>query len=404
MSLWERLVELDAVGRCPDGIHRFAWTDSDRQTRDWFEHQASGVGLRLERDPAGNLWACPDTPSPWWAVGSHLDSVRGGGLFDGPLGVACGFELAERSELPIAVISFADEEGARFNSPTFGSKALTGVLDVQAALARTDDQGITLADAMRADGLDPDGLGSATEWLPRLRGFIELHIDQSTAVAESGSPLGIVSSLASRMRLEVHLSGRADHAGTTPRHQRRDALSAAAHLIVAAERLAMEQGHQPMQHGELTVTSSKILVAPNAVTTVAADVRLWIDARSTDPERSDRWRVALLEVAAALAAQTGVGIEIKLASQSRGTEFPAAIRDRLHADAARLLGHEVPGSVCFAGHDAGILAARMPAAMVLVRNHSGISHSPAEHVELEDAELATTVIEHTLTSLIEMPD
>ncbi len=394
MSISERLAELDAVGRFPDGIHRFAWTDSDRQSRDWFERQASSARLTVERDPAGNLWACPDSPSPWWAVGSHLDSVRGGGLFDGPLGVACGFELAERSGLPIAVISFADEEGARFNSPTFGSKALTGVLDVPAALARTDDQGITLAAAMRDDGLDPDRLGSATEWLSRLRGFIEVHIDQSTEVAESGSPLGIVSSLASRMRLEVHLSGRADHAGTTPQHQRRDALSAAARLIVSAEQLAAEQG-------ELMVTSSRILVAPNAVTTVAADVRLWIDARSSDPERPDRWRAALLEAASALAARTQVGIEIKLASQSRGTEFSAAIRDQLHADATRLLGHEVPGSVCFAGHDAGILAARVPAAMVLVRNHSGISHSPAEHVELEDAELATTVIEHTLTSLIE---
>ncbi len=393
MSLGERLAELAAIGRDADGTHRLAWTDADRQMRDWFERQAGRAGLTIERDAAGNLWACPDAPGPWWGVGSHLDSVRGGGLFDGPLGVACGFEVAERCQLPIAVISFADEEGARFNSPTFGSKALTGVLDVPATLARRDDQGITLADAMRADGLDPGRLDSAGEWLQRLRGFVELHIDQTTEVADAGSPLGVVSSLASRMRLEAHLSGRADHAGTTPQHQRRDALSAAAHLIVGAERLAGGLG-------ELMVTSSRILVAPNAVTTVAADVRLWIDARSADPERPDRWRRALLEAAASLADRTGVEIEIRLASQSRGTMFSAAICDQLHADAARLLGHEVPSTVCFAGHDAGLLAERIPAAMVLVRNRSGISHSPDEHVELEDAELATTVIEHTLANMI----
>ena len=397
MSLAERLAELEHIGRQSDGTHRFAWTEADRQTRDWFERQARRTGLRVERDAAGNLWACPDLPEPWWGVGSHLDSVRGGGLFDGPLGVACGFEVAERSGLPIAVISFADEEGARFNSPTFGSKALTGVLDVPATLARKDEEGITLADAMRADGLDPERLDSAGEWLPRLRGFVELHIDQTTGVADAGSPLGIVSSLASRMRLEVHLSGRADHAGTTPQHQRRDALSAAAHLIVTAEQIAADLGH-------LTVTSSRILVEPNAVTTVAADVRLWIDARSADAERPDHWREALLEAAASLVDRTGVEIVIKVASQSGGTEFSAALRNQLHADAARLLGHEVPSSVCFAGHDAGLLAPRMPTAMVLVRNRSGISHSPQEHVELDDAELATTVIEHTLVSMIATGD
>jgi beta-ureidopropionase / N-carbamoyl-L-amino-acid hydrolase len=393
VSLGERLAELEGIGRDADGTHRFAWTEADRQTRDWFERQARRAGLKVERDAAGNLWACPDAPEPWWGIGSHLDSVRGGGLFDGPLGVACAFEVAERCDLPIAVISFADEEGARFNSPTFGSKALTGVLDVPTTLARQDDQGITLADAMRADGLDPNRLASAGEWLPRLRGFVELHIDQTTEVADAGSPLGIVSSLASRMRLEAHLSGRADHAGTTPQHQRRDAMSAAAHLIVGAEQLSDELG-------ELTVTSSRILVAPNAVTTVAADVRLSIDARSADPERPERWRQALVQAAASLADRTGVEIEITLASQSGATRFSAAICDQLHADAARLLGHEVPSTVCFAGHDAGLLAARMPAAMVLVRNRSGISHSPLEHVELDDAELATTVIEHTLTSMI----
>ncbi len=397
VSLAERLRELDRVGRRADGTHRFAWTDADRQTRAWFEHQAARAGLSVERDPAGNLWAHPDTPPPWWGVGSHLDSVRGGGLFDGPLGVACGFEIAQRSRLPIAVISFADEEGARFNTPTFGSKALTGALDFPAVLARADQQGMTLAQAMQADGIDPGRVDTASDWLSRLSGFIELHIDQSTEVADAKSPLGIVTALASRMRLEAHLSGQADHAGTTPPHQRRDALSAAAHLIVSAEAVAGEVG-------AMTVTSSRILVAPNAVTTVAADVRLWMDARSADPDRPDRWRAALVSEAESLALRTGVEIEIKLASRSRGAEFSGMLQDHLREAGAELLGHSLPDSVCYAGHDAGVLAARLPAAMILVRNRSGISHSPAEQIELTDAELATTVIERALAGLIATPE
>ena len=129
----------------------------DAACRAWFEAQAAASGLRVERDPAGNLWACPPRDAPWWGVGSHLDSVRGGGRYDGPLGVACGFEIAAASRAPVAVISFADEEGARFNTPTFGCKALAGRLDLPALLARRDEHGVALGEAMRAAGVDPGG-------------------------------------------------------------------------------------------------------------------------------------------------------------------------------------------------------------------------------------------------------
>jgi len=393
VSLAERLAGLDPIGTGAGGVRRLAWTDQDRATRAWFEEQAKTTGLTVSRDPAGNLWACPNTAPPWWGVGSHLDSVREGGRFDGPLGVAAGFELADRAGLPLAVISFADEEGARFNTPTFGSKALTGVLDSE-VLARTDDDGVMLADAISADGLKPDTLRDAREWLDRLRGFIELHIDQDTRLAEAGAPVGIVTSLASRMRLEVKFTGRADHAGTTPPAHRRDALGTAARLMIAAEEIGAELG-------ELTVTSSRILVKPNATTTVAAGVRLWIDARSVDPERPPRWLARLREHAERLAASTRVEIAITIASQSAGQEFSPRIRAHLHAAGEALLGRPVPESVCFAGHDAGVLAARIPAAMVLVRNATGISHAPEEHVELADAETGIRVIARALGALIE---
>jgi beta-ureidopropionase / N-carbamoyl-L-amino-acid hydrolase len=161
-SLAHRLAGLEGVGTGPDGVQRLAWTEEDAATRDWFERQAADIGLRVERDPAGNLWACPDQDPPWWGIGSHLDSVRGGGRFDGPLGVACAFEIAAAATHPVAVLSFADEEGARFNTPTFGSKALVNRLDLPAVLDRRDDDGISLGEAMLAAGVDPDGLPAAT--------------------------------------------------------------------------------------------------------------------------------------------------------------------------------------------------------------------------------------------------
>ncbi|HWH94603.1 MAG TPA: hypothetical protein VNT03_12140, partial [Baekduia sp.] len=208
-----RLATLRPIGHSEAGTNRLAWTPEDRAAGAWFAAQASACGLRGERDAAGNRWALPDAPGPWWAVGSHTDSVRDGGAFDGALGVAAAFAIANAATAPLAVIAFADEEGARFNTPTFGSRALTGILDVDDVLARRDDGGVTLAEALRADGVDPDGLARAPEALERLRGFVELHIDQSRDLEVAGAAAGVVSGLAARLRVRATLAGAADHAG-----------------------------------------------------------------------------------------------------------------------------------------------------------------------------------------------
>jgi N-carbamoyl-L-amino-acid hydrolase len=377
-ELRDRLAGLDGIGTREDGVFRLAWTEELAAAEAWFGEQAAAAGLRVARDPAGSLWALPRDDGPWWATGSHLDSVRAGGRFDGPLGVAAGFAVAER--LPgVAVLAFADEEGARFNTPTFGSRALVGRLDVADALARRDDDGVALADAMRSFGADPEALGDAPSWLARLRGFVELHIDQTRDLERLGAPAGAVRGLASRMRLALELHGRADHAGTTRRDERADALAAAARLIVAADELA---GDDP----DFLVTASRILVEPNAFTTVPARVRLWIDARTPEPARLDAWHEALARHAAGAA----VPVDLRVASSSAGVAFDPAVRDALG---------ELPELVCFAGHDAGILAERLPAGMVFVRNATGISHSPDEHVELTDAAVAASALLRALEAL-----
>jgi N-carbamoyl-L-amino-acid hydrolase len=399
-ALAARFDALGDIGVEPQGVYRMAWSEEDAATREWFEAQAADAGLSVERDPAGNLWARPESEPPWWGVGSHLDSVRGGGRFDGPLGVACGFEIAARSARPIAVLSFADEEGARFNTPTFGSKALAGRLDLPAVLERRDDDGVSLREAMRSGGVDPDAIGRAPEWLrTRLAGFIEIHIDQTTELARAGEPVGVVSGLAARTRLEVRLTGRADHAGTTPRSERRDALSAAARLIVGAEDLAGEHSTLDGDHGPLTVTASRIITKPNAPTTIAAEVRLWIDARAPGFAAIDGWKARLDSLVGGLAERTGVEIDVTVASRSDPREFAPEVRAALACAAEDLLGHAPPELVCFAGHDAGVVAERVPAAMLFVRNATGVSHSPEETVSLEDAAVAARVVAIALEDL-----
>jgi N-carbamoyl-L-amino-acid hydrolase len=380
-ELRDRLAGLEPVGLGDDGTTRLAWTSELAEAEAWFGEQAAAAGLRVERDAAGSLWAVPDSPGPWWATGSHLDSVRSGGRYDGALGVAAGFAVAER--VPgVAVIAFADEEGARFNTPTFGSRALAGRLSDD-VLARIDDDGVTLGDAMRAFGVDPSRVADAPAWLDRLRGFVELHIDQTRELDALGAPAGSVRSLAARMRLALTFSGRADHAGTTRRAERRDALAAAARLIVAADELA---GDDP----DFMVTAARMLVEPNAFTTVPSGVRLWIDGRTPDGGRLTEWRGALAEAAAELVASTGVEIGLNTASHSDAVEFDPGVRAALG---------ELPELVCFAGHDAGILAPRVPAGMVFVRNATGVSHAPDEHVDLNDAAVAAEALRAALATL-----
>ena len=199
-----------------------------------------------------------------------------------------------------------------------------------------------LGDAMRAVGVKPEGLPSAPGWLERLRGLLELHIDQSRDVDDLAVAAAPVSGLAARMRVEVELRGEADHAGTTRRSLRRDAMLAAARLILRVDELASP---------EMVTTAGRVLVEPNAPTTVASRVRLWLDARAPGPAQLEDWWRAVEE------------------------------------------------AVCFAGHDAGVIAERRPAGMVLVRNATGVSHAPSEHVELDDAAAGARVVQAALEAL-----
>jgi N-carbamoyl-L-amino-acid hydrolase len=382
---------LAAIGRDPGGgWTRLAWTEEDRAARAWFEAQAADRGLTVERDSAGNLWA-------WWggpstdagaegqvvAVGSHLDTVRGGGAYDGALGVVSALlavgELIMRGvepRRPVAVVAFADEEGGRFGVPLFGSRVLTGALAPADLLERVDEHGTSVAGALAAAGIDPEGFGPDPARVGRLAAFVELHVEQGRGLADLGQPVALATAMWPHGRWRLTLSGEANHAGTTRLADRRDPMLGLAAAVLAARAAATEL--------EAVATVGRVLVGPNSANSVPERVSAWLDARSGEDQRLD-WLLAAFEAAVEDAAgRNGLTAELAGESRSPGVEFDRALTDRLDAR-LRASGLEPPRLPTAAGHDAGALAAAaVPTAMLFVRNPTGTSHSPAETAEVDD--------------------
>jgi beta-ureidopropionase / N-carbamoyl-L-amino-acid hydrolase len=378
---------LAAIGRDPaGGWTRLAWTDEDRAARSWFESEATARGLTVDRDRAGNLWA-------WWpgpaadqggvvAVGSHLDTVRRGGAYDGALGVVGGLvavgELIARGvepERPVAVVAFADEEGGRFGVPTFGSGVLAGSLDPPDVLGRADQDGVTVAEAMAAAGVDPETLGPDPARVGRLGAFVELHVEQGRGLVDLGQPVGLGTGIWPHGRWRLTLTGEANHAGTTRLADRRDPMLGLAAAVLAARAAATEL--------DAVATVGRVVVEPNSANAVPGRVSAWLDARAEGDQTLD-WLVAAFQAAVEEAAdRNGLTATLDRESRSPAVELDGELTARVYA-CLRDGGLEPVGLPTAAGHDAGALAAAVPTAMLFVRNPTGASHSPAETAELDD--------------------
>ena len=386
-AMWR---ELEPVGRdaSTGGYRRFAWSDADLACREWFAVEAARRGLDLAVDRNGNQWAWWGDPDAGDAVvtGSHLDSVPDGGAFDGPLGVVSALAAVDllrerelRPDRPLAVVSFADEEGSRFGVACAGSRLLTGTLDPDRARSLTDAEGTTMADAMRAAGHDPAHLGRDDDTLARIGTFVELHVEQGRALADLGAPVGVGSSIWPHGRWRLDLHGEANHAGTTRLADRDDPMLRLAAAVIAARESAQRLG--------AVATVGKVLVQPGGTNAIPSLVRAWLDARGGD----DATVRAVVDAvgAAAAAAPTEE-------SWSPEVRFDVPLRDHL----AALLG-DAPVLPTGAGHDAGILAgAGVPTAMLFVRNPTGVSHSPAEHAETDDCLAGVEALATVLADLV----
>jgi N-carbamoyl-L-amino-acid hydrolase len=378
--MWADLAPIGRDART-GGYHRYAWTHEDAQLREWFAGEAVARGLTVVLDRAGNLWAWQGDPdeTPGVVMGSHLDSVPDGGAFDGPLGVVSAFAALDelnakglRPSRPLGVACFGDEEGARFGVACAGSRMLTGLLEADRAHALTDSAGVHLAAAMTHSGLGPTRLGRDDEALRRVGQFVELHVEQGRGLVDLGEPVGVASAIRPHGRWRIDLPGEANHAGTTLLADRRDAMVAAAEVVLAARASAERHG--------AVATCGKVELEPNGVNAIPSHAAVWLDARAAYAEQV---HAVVADVAATAERAGGTLVE---QSWSDATRFPAAAR------IADVLGG-VPVLDTGAGHDAGILAqAGVPSAMLFVRNPTGVSHSPAEHAERDDCLAGVTAL------------
>ncbi len=397
-SFHEMWADLLPIGRdaASDGYRRYAWTAADADCRAWFRAQAESRGLTYEVDRNGNQWAWQGDPLAGDAVvtGSHLDSVPDGGAFDGPLGVVSSFaaldELRRRGvefTKPLAVTNFGDEEGARFGLACVGSRLAAGQLTAARARELRDGDGVSLPRAMEAAGYDPAAIGPDPGRLARIGAFVELHVEQGRALDVSGDPVGIASAIWPHGRWRFDFHGEANHAGTTRLEDRRDPMLTYAETVVAARREARLAG--------ALATFAKIAVEPNGVNAIPSLVRGWLDSRAADQETLDRVVAGIEQAARENATRSGIDLHITQESFTPVVEFEHALRDEL----AKLLGGDVPVLGTGAGHDAGILSASVPTAMLFVRNPTGISHSPAEYAAEDDCVAGVIALADVLEGL-----
>jgi N-carbamoyl-L-amino-acid hydrolase len=403
MTFAELWAEVAGIGRAEltGGYQRYSWTPADAAVRAWFARTANRLGLRSDCDRNGNLWA-------WWGrpgagagaavvTGSHLDSVPDGGAFDGPLGVVSAFAAISqlRSEgfqpaRPIAVAAFAEEEGARFGVACLGSRLLTGDIDPAVARELRDYAGISLVEAMRAAGRDPDVLGPDDELLAGIGAYVELHIEQGSALAGLGAAIGVAEGIWPHGRWRLDFAGRADHAGTTRLADRRDPMLPYAATVLAARAAAARCG--------ALATFGKVVAEPGAANAISSSVHAWLDARAPDEAVLEQLVTDVWAAAQAAASEHGVGVSRRRESVTAQVSFDAGLRERLVGVLAAA-GFAAPVLPTGAGHDAGVLAARIPAAMLFVRNPTGVSHSPAEHAEIADCEAGVAALAAVLADL-----
>ncbi|MGA5427747.1 allantoate amidohydrolase [Streptomyces koyangensis] len=402
LTMWRDLAPLGRHATS-GGYRRYAWGGADRECRAWFREQAELRELAYEVDRNGNQWAwygvrgwAEAGPGEAVVTGSHLDSVPDGGAFDGPLGVVSAFaaldRLLERGAVPtrpLALVNFGDEEGARFGLACVGSRLATGRLTPADAAQLRDADGITLPAAMEAAGYDPGTLGPDPDRLSRIGAFVELHVEQGRSLDLTGDPVGIAGSIWPHGRWRYDFHGEANHAGTTRLGDRRDPMLTYAGTVLEARREAELAG--------AVATFGKVAVEPNGVNAIPSLVRGWLDSRAPDQASLDAVTSAVEAAARTRAARDGISLDVVRESFTPVVEFHRA----LGAELGRILDAPgmppVPVLGTGAGHDAGILADSVPAAMLFVRNPTGVSHSPAEHATEDDClagvEALTDVLE-----------
>jgi allantoate deiminase len=373
----------------PGRITRRFLTPPVRAVHEYLRVRMQELGMQVHVDAAGNLrglWQSQNASGKRLVMGSHIDTVPDAGAYDGVLGVVVALEwvrIAKELKFPIniEVIAFSEEEGVRFGVPFIGSRAVAGRFD-EDILEAKDSDGVTLEAAIRAFGLDPGLIGKA-ELDKDAVGFVEVHIEQGPVLESESLSVAVVTAIVGQTRLTFEFIGNANHAGTTPMRLRHDALAAAAEWIAKVETLALATDG-------LVATVGKVVVEPNAGNVVPGAVKVSLDVRhATDSTRKEAIE-KLIESADAIAARRSLTVK-----RTRQMDQPAVPMDErltsFLADAIEAIGLPVKMMSSGAGHDAMVMAARVPTAMLFLRSPGGISHHPAEAVLEGDVEASLGV-------------
>lgn len=369
------------------GISRLAFTSADREARDYLRDSLALQGLGTVQDAMGNMRARRHGTRDLAPVmiGSHLDSVPSGGCYDGAVGIVAALEvirvlddLGIETRRPIEVINFSAEESSRFGASTLGSKAMTGHLSQEHLHMYKDKDGVSLYEAMKLFGLNPDGLESVRIQPGDVYAFIEMHIEQGRVLESFGIPLGIVTSIAAPTRIRVFVIGRADHSGATPMDLRADALTAASEIILGVERIAsVEAG--PHTVGTVGYANAQ----PGVLNVIPGKVELGIDIRDIDKDSKDlavRKIISLLEY---VGNNRGVKVDYRILADEPPVTLSGKIIGTLE-EAAQALGYPYRLMPSGAGHDAMYMAEVAETGMIFVPSREGISHNVAEYTAVED--------------------
>jgi allantoate deiminase len=367
--------------------------DCHREITRWLE----GAGCQVAVDAAGNLrgyYAGEDGAAGRLLVGSHLDTVPNAGAFDGILGVVLAVALLEELDerrLPfvIEVVGFSEEEGVRFGAPFIGSRALVGRLDTE-LLDRKDARGISVREAVANFGLNPEEIPRAV-MADDVLGYLEFHIEQGPVLEKLGHPLGVVEAIAGQMRAELTFVGRANHAGTTPMDMRHDALAGAADWIGAVEVLGKSVDG-------LVATVGSIQANPGATNVIAGEARVTLDVRHKSDDVRRCAVSKLFRQAEEMAQRRGLSVRANPLLDQAAVAMDSFLADQAE-QAIRKGGCTPHKMVSGAGHDAMILAEKVPSAMVFLRTPGGISHDPSESVAVEDVAKAIECGMHLLDQL-----
>ena len=400
------LEEVAAISETPaaTGVTRLAYTLLEREAHDAFGAWMSELGLSVRTDAVGNTIAERPGRSGGRAIGtgSHLDSVPGGGRFDGIAGVVAAAEVARvfvehdiAHEHPLRFVVFAGEEGARFGQACIGSKAAGGMWTPEALADVRDANGISIADAMRTLGFNPDDVASAGWVRDEWAGFIELHVEQGEVLESQGISIGIVDLISGSTRFELRVTGRASHTGSTPMALRSDALCAAAELILLAEQIANDPRHRGTR-----CTVGKLEVTPGSMTTIPGEVSLWVDVRDVDSSRQRTTANELVSRGRDICIGRGVELTARLISDASPVVLPVWIRD-ITSGVCRELDMTYRVMYSGASHDSQMVGHAVPVGMVFVPSRAGLSHVPEEWSSSSDIALGVEVLARSLLALDE---